>query len=220
MPTKREVHNSLVDGNIDIFNIWKEEGGDLLHFIDRILEYPYNIRYELYRATDWIYKEKTFYHRGWPHMDKMTAQAWTFMEVITFTNYVFFRITDDSMESLFDALFFANRGISMIEHDYIYQNIITSMYHTDRRRSEISCVILLNFLISCHYDINIEDTEHKEIRKIIMENISSYDKLTLFDLVTRNPQTSFSEFISWMYSEIDMPNMISSFLRYSREKSS
>ena len=108
----------------------------------------------------------------------------------------------------------------MIEHDYIYQNIITSMYHTDRRRSEISCVILLNFLISCHYDINIEDTEHKEIRKIIMENISSYDKLTLFDLVTRNPQTSFSEFISWMYSEIDMPNMISSFLRYSREKSS
>lgn len=220
MPTRREVHNSLVDGNIDLFILWNEEGKDPSYFIEKILEYPYHIRYELYKYTDWVYKTKTFTHRGWPRMGKMTAQAWTFMEVITFTNYVFFRITDDSLESLFDALMFAKSGITMIEYDYLYQNIITSMQHTDRYRSEISCLILLCFLISTEFDIDVLDVGYGSVRRSIMENICSHDKLNLFTLVTINPQQSFNEFMSWMYSDIEIPNIIKSFLIHCSEKES
>ena len=53
-----------------------------------------------------------------------------------------------------------------------------------------------------------------------MENICSDDKLSLFKLVTINPQQSFNEFMTWMYGDIEIPNIIKSFLRHCSEKES
>lgn len=206
MPTRREVHRALLQGEVGPLNTWKSEGKSLSHFQKNIIEYDYSIRNHLYVLGGRL-KIKVK-HRGWSTLGEMTPQAWTVMEILTGIEHLTMENTQESMRSIMEGAAFISTGLSRREHTILWPKLMYAVHCTDDISGKVWVAIfvavakaIMNYNDSLDYSVS-------KLQEFTQDYITRKMKMELLREFHFAPSVHFDTFIKWLYVPKSAPPQI------------